>query len=80
MTWSDFAKKVLIPYQQGSLFRLISSNKRQRTKGLNPLSAGKSVQTVPVLKENIDECLNPLSAGKSVQTFQSVPSEPNFKS
>ena len=37
---------VLIPYQQGSLFRRKSIVVMTLARGLNPLSAGKSVQTV----------------------------------
>ena len=37
--------RVLIPYQQGSLFRLILGANTENCMRLNPLSAGKSVQT-----------------------------------
>ena len=36
---------VLIPYLQGSLFRLFKGGKLPKPKRLNPLSTGKSVQT-----------------------------------
>ena len=38
--------KVLIPYLQGSLFRRIEEGTSTRKDSLNPLSTGKSVQTV----------------------------------
>ena len=37
---------VLIPYQQGYVFRLTSSNSCGRTVSLNPLSAGVCLQTL----------------------------------
>ena len=39
--------RVLIPYLQGSLFRLKYMEVIAETKSLNPLSTGKSVQTLP---------------------------------
>ena len=42
----DIANRyVLIPYLQGSLFRLVITNQTQGNLSLNPLSTGKSVQT-----------------------------------
>ncbi|WP_455570235.1 hypothetical protein, partial [Acinetobacter parvus] len=41
---------------------------KMQVQRLNPLSAGKSVQTMYVLSLLSLMCLNPLSAGKSVQT------------
>ena len=41
-------KSVLIPYLQGSLFRPKVSMKEAQKEGLNPLSTGKSVQTLPL--------------------------------
>ena len=43
--------KVLIPYLQGSLFRLRVSLIPVEIQGLNPLSTGKSVQTIDVLDD-----------------------------
>ncbi len=59
---------VLIPYLQGSLFRLKALNIELTSFGLNPLSTGKSVQTVPKKQITSLSGLNPLSTGKSVQT------------
>ena len=39
---------VLIPYLQGSLFRLFQFVLLKLTVRLNPLSTGKSVQTLPL--------------------------------
>ena len=60
---------VLIPYLQGSLFRLFTNAEMITRLSLNPLSTGKSVQTDLFNKMQMKECLNPLSTGKSVQTF-----------
>ena len=38
-------RNVLIPYLQGSLFRLTTEDDGEDFVGLNPLSTGKSVQT-----------------------------------
>ncbi len=43
---ADAISKVLIPYLQGSLFRLESRFCGFICEGLNPLSTGKSVQTL----------------------------------
>ena len=40
--------RVLIPYLQGSLFRRFTKTRYQIYLGLNPLSTGKSVQTLPL--------------------------------
>ena len=61
-------KSVLIPYLQGSLFRPKVSMKEAQKEGLNPLSTGKSVQTLSYLHHELLVGLNPLSTGKSVQT------------
>ena len=61
--------RVLIPYQQGGLFRRRTNRYGGSRISLNPLSAGRSFQTqrngmrVVVLLG-----LNPLSAGRSFQT------------
>ena len=41
----QWRKRVLIPYQQGGLFRLGVSYKLVSGASLNPLSAGRSFQT-----------------------------------
>ena len=40
--------KVLIPYQQGGLFRRYAAVKSFVANSLNPLSAGRSFQTLPL--------------------------------
>ncbi len=61
---------VLIPYQQGGLFRLKYDSRTYKYRtGLNPLSAGRSFQTKYLLLAKQDQLgLNPLSAGRSFQT------------
>ena len=59
---------VLIPYQQGSLFRRSLGCDLHTGVCLNPLSAGKSVQTEEKMDADGTVRLNPLSTGKSVQT------------
>ena len=63
-------KKVLIPYQQGGLFRLSSARTETAFNCLNPLSAGRSFQTCSFTVIRVRACsLNPLSAGRSFQTL-----------
>ncbi len=64
---------VLIPYLQGSLFRPVSDGTTLFVTCLNPLSTGKSVQTVAGSGWGVtDTSLNPLSTGKSVQTVRNI--------
>ena len=62
---------VLIPYQQGGLFRLWQSLILVKLVRLNPLSAGRSFQTSLVNSAcKYGYSLNPLSAGRSFQTYK----------
>ena len=63
------SQTVLIPYQQGGLFRRSFQRCNCSDNRLNPLSAGRSFQTFDVVDTNLDSIsLNPLSAGRSFQT------------
>ena len=60
---------VLIPYQQGGLLRHNRLMMGTRFVVLNPLSAGRSFQTLSSALVQPTFCLNPLSAGRSFQTM-----------
>ena len=63
---------VLIPYQQGGLFRRLLRFTNRSSQRLNPLSTGRSFQTEKCFVVLDATCLNPLSTGRSFQTVCSI--------
>ena len=62
---------VLIPYQQGGLFRLKLMHHEVRAIGLNPLSAGRSFQTNKVAGGvNVSAVLIPYQQGGLFRLIQ----------